>query len=111
MDHTPQPFIEDNEGSATQKSILIEGTPREQSTASQGGDDNEVIISRGRRKEKPIGKHISKDDKLQLFCICKKHETFYGHKREKYGMTYFWNLVSQDFIEYRGYLPYSAKSC
>lgn len=111
MDHTPQPSIEDNEGSAIRKSISIEGTPREQSTASQGGDDNGIIISRGGRKGKPIGKHISKDDELQLFRICKKHETSHGHKGEKYGMTYFWNLVSRDFVEYRGFLPYSAESC
>lgn len=111
MDHTPQPSIEDNEGSATRKSISVEGTPREQSTASQGGDDNGGIISRGGRKGKSIGKHISEDDELQLFRIRKKHETSYGHKGEKYGMTYFWNLVSRDFVEYRGYLPYSAESC
>lgn len=26
-------------------------------------------------------------------------------------MTYFWNLVARDFVDYRGCLPYSAESC
>lgn len=70
-----------------------------------------VTISRGGQKGKSIEKHISEDDEIQLFRICKKHETSYGYKGEKHEMTYFWNLVARDFVEYRGCLPYSAESC
>lgn len=80
---TPEPSIEGNEMSATQKIISIEGTPREQSTTSRGAEDNGVPISRGGRKGKPTGKHISDDDEMQLFRICKKHKTSYGHKGER----------------------------
>lgn len=63
--------------------------PKKQNTVSQKRDDNEVIINRSRQKNKFIKKYISKNDKLQLFCICKKHKTLYGHKKEKYKMIYF----------------------
>lgn len=84
---TPEPSIEGNERPATQKSISIEGTPREQSTTSRGAEDNVVTISRGGQKGKYIEKHISEDDEIQLFRICKKHETSYGYKGEKHEMT------------------------
>ena len=66
MDHTPQPSIKDNEGSATCKSISIERTSRKQSTASQGRDSNGVIISRCRYH---YGDVTTSNNAYALWCL------------------------------------------
>lgn len=60
---------------------------------------------------KQRGKPISAEEEIELFRICKRHEKSYGRKGEKEGMAHFWNLVVTDFNDYRGNIPYSAKSC
>ena len=107
----PEPSIEGNERSATQKSISIEGTPREQSTTSRGAEDNGLLLVGAGENANLFGNTLVKMTKYSSFASTKKHETSYGHKGEKHGMTYFWNLVARDFVEYRGCLPYSAESC
>lgn len=66
---------------------------KELNRASQEKNNNGVYISRGEQKEKAIRKYISKNNQLQLFCICKKHKTLNVHKKKKYKMTDFWKLV------------------
>lgn len=77
---------------------------------SQRGDNNGIIISKDGQKEKSIRKHINKDNKLEFFCIYEKYKILYGYKK-KYKLSYFWDWVSWNFVEYRGYFSYIIESC
>lgn len=93
-----------------QESRKRDRIPSQEIEDSNMGNDR-ISVNPKRQKKEQRGKLVTEEEEVELFKICKRHEKSYGRKGEKEGMAYFWNLVVSDFIDYRGNIPYSAKSC